>query len=129
LSDAKEDEGRAEPIFVMSRFLNTAFSTGVFTGRQHGAYKGWNHHLATVLPDVMNFVFSLAELHEEPEYEIPSDDVLQNALEMVVKAVADGHEKFAERYRALLSGNEEKPSVGWAVGGFLMSFFKDHIAD
>jgi hypothetical protein len=115
-------------LFAFAQLLQVPFSASLF-GEKVPAYASWNHHLCTVFPNVINFMMSIAELDQVPEYKLPSNEGLEKALDIVMDVMLRNCEPFAERYQTLLNGGEGPPTVGWGIGAFLISFFKDSVAD
>jgi hypothetical protein len=47
---------------------------------------------------------------------------LEEAMALVFKLISQNRQKFAKRYQVV--GDAEETPAGWALGVFLMSFFK-----
>lgn len=98
-------------------------------GGSDDTFVEWNPYLiAHVFPELTNFTLSLAEAEEMPAYRVPNQQVLQDAIGVVLEAMENNRDLSA-RYCELAGDTQECPPITWVLGSFLMSFFKDTIAD
>jgi hypothetical protein len=123
------DEGQSAFLAQFSQLLQSPLSLVVYGGSSD-TYVEWNHHLIKhVFPELMNFTLSLADAQEMPEYPPPSPDGLQKALGLVMQTMAENKDKFLARYAQIAGHTQERTPITWALGPFLMSFFKCTIAE
>jgi hypothetical protein len=112
-------------IATFSQLLQTPLSLLPFGGN----YATWNHHIiGRIFPDLLNFTFGLADCTELPQYPAPRDEVVRRALLTVVEAMTEAKDRLDRRSEQLLRNPNQGHPVRWALGIFLLSFFKDNIA-
>jgi hypothetical protein len=120
-----------EVMMPFTQLTNMPFTGRVICGRFSGLMR-LNHHLVTIYPDLVKFIFALPDFDEEPPYERPSMERVREALDHIMKAVFSEEEirmAFRQKYGLVRAGAEDSMTAGWAVGAFLMSYFKDNISD
>jgi hypothetical protein len=117
-------------VVPFSQLLQGPFNMAPYGGK-FDIFAAWNHHLIKhVFPDLIQFIFGLADLPEPPTYATPPTEAVQKALDVVLDAMVTNQARFLERYNALTTKKEEVVHpVSWNLGAFLMSFFKDNVAD
>jgi hypothetical protein len=124
-----EHEVLINVIMPFVKLLQTPFNLGIF-GEKSEAFAIFNHHLIYhVLPEMRQFVFSVADLVEEPVYEPPDNGRFCEALHLILNCMVKNKDKFENRYRELEVPGAETSAAGWNFSYFLMSFFKDNISE
>lgn len=113
-----------------SQLLQIPFNL-VELGGRFERFEDWNEEiLNTIFPKLQNFVYSVADLDEQPVYQSPSKAVLKEQLEFVLDVISRNHKNFETRYNYLKNNqNDQYPIAGWSIGTFLMNFFKNVIND
>jgi hypothetical protein len=120
-----------EVMMPFTQLTNMPFTGRVICGRFSGLMP-LNHHIVTIYPDLVKFVFSLPDFDAEPTYERPPLDRVRDALDYIMTTVLSEEEvrmAFRQKYGLIQAGAETSITAGWAIGAFLMSFFKDTIGD
>ncbi|KAH0788685.1 GTPase-activator protein [Histomonas meleagridis] len=114
-------------VFIpFSQLIQMPFNMMPLSGR-YAEMSAWDDELYNdIFPNLMNFVFSVAELNEQPKYEPPKPEELRQALEYVLERISINSVKFKERYSVITQTQTNYPVVGWNIGTFLLNFFKDN---
>ena len=90
----------------------------------------WNTKLKERhFPDLVNFILSIGDINEQPEYEPPSDERLREALLRVVSQMSKSHEAFFRVYNEIAESSDHGTIVKWNFAAFLNSYFSDNITD
>ena len=113
-----------------SPVLQTPFNL-ISYGGKYNKFSSWNRFIQKrIFPDLVDFAFSIAEIDEVPEYPAPNVERLEKALKTVLHFISISRDKFSKRYNELLNENADiVQPVGWNIGAFLQSLFKNNIAD
>jgi hypothetical protein len=72
---------------------------GNLYGGKHAQYMKWNHQICGKFPDMVNFILSVEDPGDQPEYDIPSEDVMDGAMELIIRTVLENREVFLARYQ------------------------------
>lgn len=113
-----------------SQLLQIPFNL-VELGGRFLKFADWNESIEKIIfPKLEKFVYSIADLEQQPVYPPPSKQTLKKQLEFVLEVISRNHKNFEIRYN-YLKGNtdDEYPIAGWDIGTFLMNFFKNDIND
>jgi hypothetical protein len=98
-------------------------------GKYSGIYEHLrvcNHHLTKhVFPHLMEFVLSVADIEQVPEYESPGELEVRESIEAVIRIMVNRKDAFEERYQALLNATHAPGPTNWKFGVFLLSMFQD----
>jgi hypothetical protein len=125
-------QGQAGPSVNLAHFsqlLQMSLSLQSFSGN-NATYVRLNHHLiGRVFSALLCFTFGLADLTEPPHYAVPGDHAVRRAVGVVADIMAANYDRVMRRSERLAGNTQERQLVMWALGTFLMSFFKDNIAD
>ena len=90
----------------------------------------WNPKLSSLyFPDLVNFVLSIGDIDEQPEYEAPSDGQLREALLRVVAQINKSHDAFVRVYNEIADSSDHAAVVKWNISAFINSYFTDNITD
>ena len=115
---------------VFSPILQIPFNL-ISYGGKYKRFSSWNKYIQrNIFPDLVNFAFSIAEIDEVPEYPAPSPERLEKSLKTVLHFMSEAKEKFSKRFKELLNERADLVQpVGWNIGAFVQSLFKNNIAD
>ncbi|KAH0786566.1 GTPase-activator protein [Histomonas meleagridis] len=115
--------GISDVFIPFSQLLQMPFNMMPLSGR-HAEMAKWDDELFNdIFPKLMNFVFSVAELNEQPKYDPPPPEVLRQSLEYVLEKISVNNVKFKNRYDEVTQNKSNYSAVGWNIGTFLMNFF------
>jgi hypothetical protein len=122
---SRRPEETLQPFFLL---LQVPFN-GIVFKRRYERYASWNPALVEIFPKIHDFILGIGDLNDEdPYYPSPGHDVMVDSLELVMKTVAEVHQKFHARYEALTADEGVTPA-GWALSCFLIGFFKNTVHD
>lgn len=126
----KLTDGLTKVITHFSPLLQSPFNLISFGGK-YNRFSGWNRYIQKkIFPDLVNFAFSVAEIDEVPEYPAPPRERLEKSLETVLRFMSASGDRFVKRFNDLLKERADLVQpVGWNVGAFVQSLFKNNIAD
>lgn len=122
-----DEETTSTVIMPFIQLLQTVLNLKLIKGKM-SCFSSWNDRIEKhVFPKLIKFAFSLAEIEENPKYEPPTHDELQQSLRILLNIICDNHEKFQNRYNELKCiKSENYPPVGWCYGSFLCEFFANY---
>jgi hypothetical protein len=129
LIDAENLGMRCEFLAQLSHLLQSFLSLMVYGGSDD-PFVEWNEQLVTqVFPELMNFTLWLGDTDKLPPYPPARHEPLQNAIEILLQAMAENKDRVLNRYRQLADNSRERTPITWVLGSFLMSFFKNTVSD
>ncbi|KAH0795331.1 GTPase-activator protein [Histomonas meleagridis] len=124
-------EIKTEQIKVLipfSQLLQTPLNLNLFSGKFDSFAHNNNLLIKHFFPRIVKFVFSIADLPSEPpKYEVPTPEVLRQSLELIMEHLGNVHLKFGQKYKQFAEKSSEFTNIGWNIGAFLMSFFKENL--
>jgi hypothetical protein len=117
-------EGGAPFLIQFAQLLQSPLSMMIYCGSSE-TFADWNHHLIKhIFPDLVAFTLSLADLDEIPEYQPPNAETVKKAVGSVLDAMNENKDKFEKRYTEVTSRNIGLLPATWALGTFLLAFFR-----
>lgn len=101
-------------------------------------FNGWNQRLyRQTFNDIVDFVFSIADLDVVPKYDPPSVDELRMSLEEIAVLLSRSFNAtssiakaptFPKKYNAAISHPKRRSINGWMFGAFLQRYFQENVA-
>lgn len=116
-------------IFIpFSILIQMPFNLSPISGKFE-CFNTWNAWLQQNYYDaIIDFVYSIADYTEPAEYEHPSQEVLYESLETILRCTSQNHEAFANRYKSLMNSDDKwSEALSWYLCSFVSSFFKENL--
>ncbi|EAY18023.1 hypothetical protein TVAG_113670 [Trichomonas vaginalis G3] len=112
------------------RLLRIAFKLGQMCG-PYEKFASWNNRLNNhVYPKLMHFMYSIGDMGKrEPKYEIPSDQEFAEALNFLMKELAEKHKPFMKELDLIKKSSIPYPGLlGFNFATALCRYF-EHFYD
>ena len=99
------------------RLLKVAFRLGSFSG-EYEVFSSWNERLERhTYPRLYDFILSVADIRDVPEYQAPTQKEFSDSLRTVMKLTADQHKKVLTDLEAVRRSEIAIPGLlGMGVG-------------
>jgi hypothetical protein len=124
---SKEFSPRLMRIFMpFSQLLQTPVNLAPLDERLE-IFSAWNPRLwKHILPKLVQFVFSVANYREKPNYPPPQDFEVTKALSTVLGLLSANFQKFKQEFNRV---SHEFHPIGWSLAAFIPGFFEEAAED